>query len=65
MQNWAHALIGLAMLGLGYAAVWTGFGEFDIWSGLGPVSRGWKAGWGVLLGVRSHTRSVETLRTLS
>jgi hypothetical protein len=62
IQNWAHAIIGLAMLGLGYAAVWTGFGEFEIWSGLGPVSRGWKAGWGVLLGVRDEPSFCGTRR---
>lgn len=51
IQNWLHAIMGLVILAVGYATVWTGI---DLWpeaSDLPPVPRSVKILFWILLGV--------------
>ncbi|KAL7412547.1 hypothetical protein BDY24DRAFT_442097 [Mrakia frigida] len=51
IQNLLHPLLGVAILAVGWATCWLGFDEWELFSGLGPVSRGVRIGWVVLLGI--------------
>lgn len=81
ISHFAHLLLGLVTIVIGYATVWTGEStreaseadligmddEYPAWSGYGPVSSGWKAGYGVVVGVSrcfvSHVTSAKMTLT--
>ncbi|KAL7416761.1 hypothetical protein BDY24DRAFT_378185 [Mrakia frigida] len=51
IQNWLHPVVGVLILVIGWATVWSGFDEWASSSGLGSVPKGVRVAWGVLLGI--------------
>ncbi|WVR06275.1 hypothetical protein IAU60_003305 [Kwoniella sp. DSM 27419] len=51
-SNYIHVVLGLVVVGLGFGVVWTGIDqEWAASTGYGTPSVGWKAGWGVVVGL--------------
>ncbi|WVQ72831.1 hypothetical protein IAR50_002392 [Cryptococcus sp. DSM 104548] len=51
-SNFIHMALGLIVVAIGFATVWKGLDEeWEIWSGTGKPATGWKAGWGLVVGI--------------
>lgn len=63
--NWLHPFLGMTILVLGYATVWTGFGEFESWAQLGSIGWGVRGVWVALIVVRVLVSSEIILTVLT